>query len=342
MVHRDIIVIGASAGGVEAFKEIASGFDRDFAASIFMVLHIPSDYRSILPQIISNVSRLHALHPRDGQPFNPGTIYIAPADSHLILKSGTIHLTKGPKNDRHRPSIDVLFESAAQEYGPRVIGVVLTGWGKDGSSGLLAIKKAGGLAIIQDPEDASVPEMPMNAAETVQVDYSLKLKEIPPLLKLLVQTPASQSSAKESNASSNRIEREVSKFANGEERSTGTMLTCPECGGVLWELQNGEITKYVCHVGHSYNDSALVKQQSENIEQALWKSIRLFREKAALSRRLAVLAASKGRSLAEKAFREDARDADKNADRIETLLSDGISQRREKVYEKKSQERSSM
>lgn len=189
MPGHDIVVVGASAGGVETLVKLVEKLPADLPASVFVVLHIPAQNPSLMPEILSRSGRLKAVHPRDGEAIQQGCIYIAPPDLHLLVEQGHVHLLRGPKENRHRPAIDPLFRSAAAAYGPRVVGVVLTGSLDDGTAGLLAIKRLGGIAIVQDPADALYPSMPLNALEHVNVDYKLPVSEIGPLIAHLAYEP---------------------------------------------------------------------------------------------------------------------------------------------------------
>jgi two-component system chemotaxis response regulator CheB len=184
--HRDIIVIGASAGGIKALKELVAALTEDLPAAVFVVLHVAPTKPSILPQILSRAGPLPALHPSDGQPVETGYIYVAPPDHHLLLSDGQIRVLRGPKENAQRPAVDPLFRSAAAAYGPRVIGVVLTGGLEDGAAGLSAVKSGGGVAVVQDPFDALQPSMPQSALRSGRVDYCVSLAEIGPLLIRLV------------------------------------------------------------------------------------------------------------------------------------------------------------
>ena len=189
MAGYDIIVIGASAGGVNALRQIAEDLPADLPAAVFMVLHVPALGRSYLPQIITRSGPLEAVHPTDGMSIEQQHIYIAPPDYHMQLELGIIRVVRGPKEHRNRPAIDPLFRSAAEVYGPRTIGVVLTGALTDGTLGLAVIHQQSGITIVQDPKDALYPSMPMSAQALVPVDYVLPLKAIGPLLAQLVWLP---------------------------------------------------------------------------------------------------------------------------------------------------------
>lgn len=188
MTGHDIIVIGASAGGVTALAQLARQFSARFPAAVFITLHIPANMPSMLPNILNYAGPLTALHPDDGAEIAAGHIYVAPPDHHLLVMQSHMRVVKGPKENRHRPSIDALFRSAALAYGPRVVGVVLTGSLDDGAAGLLAIQQCGGITVVQDPKDALYPSMPQSALELVDTDYCLPLAEIGPLLTQLAHT----------------------------------------------------------------------------------------------------------------------------------------------------------
>ena len=187
MANRDIIVMGASAGGLPAFNGIIKQLPHDLNAAVFIVWHVSPYSRSMLPEILSRAGKLEVKHPADGESIQPGKIYVARPDRHLLLEAGRVRLTKGPKENRFRPAVDPLFRSAAYAYGARVVGVVLTGALDDGTAGLWAIKDRGGIAVVQDPAEAEQPSMPSSALNNVQVDYCLPLSEIPPLVVTLTQ-----------------------------------------------------------------------------------------------------------------------------------------------------------
>lgn len=180
--RHDIIVIGASAGGVEALKELFRGLPAGFRASLFVVLHITPLLPSHLPEILNTANRIPAHHVGEEESIRPGIAYVAPNDRHLILEDSKVLVTTAPKENLHRPAIDPLFRTAAAAYGPRVVGVVLTGSRDDGTAGLWEIKRRGGLTVVQSPEDAIHPQMPQSALANVQVDYCVPVRDIPALL----------------------------------------------------------------------------------------------------------------------------------------------------------------
>ena len=270
---RDIIVIGASSGGIEALKVLVETLPADLPAAVFFVIHIPAEHPSFLPQILSTPYRTVA-HGEDGAPIERGKTYIAPPNRHLLLERGHMHLSGGPRENRHRPSINALFRSAALAYGPRVIGVVLTGCLDDGTLGLWEVKHRGGIAIVQDPEEARYPQMPQNAIANVQIDYIVKLGEMPPLLTALAGLPVS--SAAGGNGTGANVDMEPDHPA----------LTCPECRGPLEEQQSGPIREFRCRVGHLYSPSALLEAHADTLERTLWAGVVALEEGADISREL--------------------------------------------------------
>ena len=297
MAERNIIVVGASVGGVEALQRLVGGLPRHFHASIFVVLHLSRQSTSVLPEILTRVGSLPASHPRDGEPIRMGQIYVAPPDHHLLLDEGKVRISRGPKENRHRPAVDPLFRSAARWYGPRVIGVVLTGSLDDGTAGLLAIKKRGGLTMVQDPADAFCGDMPRSAMEVVDVDYVAPVDRIPELLRQLVPVQVAENGTGKSARL--RKETEIAELKNmdaiEDENRPGvpSQFACPECGGVLWEMNGEEILRFRCRVGHAFTASSLGVEQVEAVEGALWAAMRALEEGASLARRMAEKAGRK-------------------------------------------------
>ncbi len=283
MAGHEIIVIGASAGGVDALPRLIAGLPADLPASVFVVLHIPGLGPDLLQEIIGQNAVLTVKNGSDGEKIEPGRVYLAPPDHHLQMEGGCVRVTRGPRENRHRPSIDALFRSAAEAYGPRVTGVVLTGYLDDGTAGLNSVKTHGGVAIVQDPKDAAVPGMPESALRNVNVDYCVPLAEIGPLL---VRLATSQSAPKRISAASPREKRQMSPKEMENKFGPPTAFVCPECNGPLWETKSGTPLQFRCHVGHAYSPDSLLADHADGLERALWSAVRTFDEQAALLRRL--------------------------------------------------------
>jgi len=284
MTKRDIVVIGASAGGVTALKELAGSLPSDFKASIFIVLHVPPYAPSFMPEILTRAGRLKAVHPGDGDKFEPGRIYIAPPDCHLLLEDDRILVKRGPKENRFRPSIDALFRSAAYTFGSRVIGVVLTGLLNDGTSGMWSVKRLGGLTIVQEPEDAPYSSMPLSVMEYVDVDHVIPVAELAPLLVELTNEPAPETPELPSHELT-QLKTEVAAAAEDDAFDKGiltmgplTPLTCPECHGTLISIKEGKMVRYRCHTGHAFTASALLSEVTKNVEETLWSAVRGLEE----------------------------------------------------------------
>jgi len=291
MATRDIVVIGASAGGVEALRELARGLPADFSAAIFAVVHIPTDAPSMLPHILSRSGPLRAEHPKDGQRIVPGRFYIAPPNHHLLVKPGAAWVIYGPKENGHRPAIDPLFRTAARAYGSRVVGVVLSGNLNDGSHGLRLIKSLGGVAVVQDPDDALYPGMPTAAIDNVDVDHVFPISALADLLTRLTreQIPEGAQVQRSDEVESERPGKraEEGEIINARLGGQPSVYTCPECHGNLWEINDLRLTRYRCRVGHSFTEDSLIYEKSEALEAALWMALDALEEQASLTQRMA-------------------------------------------------------
>jgi two-component system chemotaxis response regulator CheB len=284
MAKRDIIVIGASAGGLTPLKTFVSSLPPNFQGSVFVVLHIPPFSESRLAFLLSKAGPLKAVQPKDGEKIKKGMIYVAANDHHLLLENSKVIVKKGPKENRFRPSIDALFRSAAYVYGSRVIGIVLSGLLNDGTSGLWSIKRMGGITIIQEPEDADYPQMPQNVLEYVEVDHTMPVAGMGQFVATLVEEPAPKQkklSAKELNLL--KMEVVIATRDNAFEigiMSYGelTPFTCPECHGALARLVEGRLIRFRCHTGHAYTASALLADLSQSVEEMLWQGMRGMEE----------------------------------------------------------------
>jgi two-component system, chemotaxis family, protein-glutamate methylesterase/glutaminase len=323
---HDIVVVGASAGGVEALGRLAKGLPPGLGAAVFVVLHITPDAASALPDILSRAGSLPALHPVDGQRIEPGRIYVAPPDRHLLIWGGRVHVARGPRENGHRPAVDPLFRTAARSFGPRVVGVVLSGTLDDGTAGLSAIKTRGGVAIVQDPDEALFPGMPRSAVDNVRVDHVLPIDEIASCVVSLVNEPATGSAPAVSHdmeMEARMAELEGDAVQSDDRPGVPSVFGCPDCGGVLWELGESELIRYRCRVGHAYSPDTLSTKQLEAIEDALWMALRALEEQAALARRLAHRAEERGQRTLATRFQVRQRDAQDQAAVIREVLANG-------------------
>jgi two-component system chemotaxis response regulator CheB len=318
MSSRDIIVIGASAGGIEALRHLVGELPSDFRASVFIVQHLSPQSPDILADIIARASTLPTVSPNDWDQIQGGHVYVARPDRHLLLEpSGHTRVTRGPKENRFRPAVDPLFRSAARSFGPRVVGVVLTGGLDDGTAGLLAIKQRGGVAVVQDPTDALVASMPLSALRHVKVDYCMPLVEIAPLLVRLASEPAGEEGA---CPVSDDLDIEVKIAREGKALDVGVMrlgepsaFTCPECHGALLQLKQGGMMRFRCHTGHAYSAGSLLAELTESVEDTLWTAVRSIQESAMLMRHLAEHLSNGDAALAEQ-FLQKADEAQKRSE----------------------------
>jgi two-component system chemotaxis response regulator CheB len=321
---RDIIVVGASAGGVDALIRLVRGLPAGLPASLFVVCHFPAGGRSVLPDILSRSGPLLAAHARDGEPFAPGHIYVAPPDRHLVLRpDGRTRLTREARENHCRPAVDPLFRSAARYYRERVVGVILTGALSDGTAGLMAVRAGGGVAVVQDPKDAVVAAMPQNATEIAGADHIVPVDRMAALLASLVRSPVSENPGSRPVDPIDPIERmpEVAEQtmaaqARNERPGEVSTYTCPECGGSLWQVDDKGLIRFRCHVGHAYNGESLLTEQTEALEAALWTAVRTFKEKSVLGRQMAASELAKGNAAAASRFREQAEQADRYGELI--------------------------
>jgi two-component system chemotaxis response regulator CheB len=312
MANRDLIVIGASAGGVEALRAVVAKLPLDLPAAVLVVLHLPDSSRSALPSILQRAGPLPAVHPRDGERLGHGQIVVAPPNHHLIVLDGAVRLTHGPRENGYRPAIDPLFRSAARWYGPRVIGVILSGTLDDGTAGQMAIAAEGGVTVVQEPGDALYPGMPRSVLEHLSVDHIAPAGELGRLLASLAGQPLPEDHrARPSPSSWAEIAMSESPpFAGSGPVGDPAGLGCPQCGGSLYELDEGPLVRYRCRVGHAWSPQSLLAEQSEALESALWMALRTLEDRAALCRRAEQSAAERGHHHVVERFRAQAVDAE--------------------------------
>lgn len=323
MVGHDIIVIGASAGGLPVLSDLVAQLPGNLNAAIFIVQHISKDASGLyLVQSLGKVSSLQCKIATEGDIIKPGVIYIAPSDQHLLFRHGNIHLSGGARENRYRPSIDVLFRSAAVTYSSRVIGVILTGMLDDGTSGLSAIHQCGGMTIVQDPDDAAYPVMSINALLNVPIDYRISIAEMGVLLQKLVGLPANEDFEIPETL---RLEARLAEQAIDNIEVLGrigatSVYSCPDCGGSLWQVQEGNLTHYRCHTGHVYSENSLVKAQDEALENTLWVALRILEERKNMLTMMADRDRSKGFTRAAALSLEKAEEIKVHINRLRHVL----------------------
>ena len=283
-----IIVLGASAGGVTALQAVVAALPAGLDAAIFVALHLWAEAESLLPHILSRAGKLPASHPADGAYFETGRIYVAPPDRHLLLNDSRMTVVRGPKENRHRPSIDVLFRSAATTYRSRVIGVLLTGSDDDGAAGLKDIQECGGITVVQDPDESAHREMPESALRILAPHFTLPLDQIGPAICNLVEGKIHVSRRPPMLEPVDKT-RGQEEGGPVDEKLYGTPspFSCPDCNGTLWEVEDGQMLRYRCRVGHAYSARSMVEAESEAVERAMWAAVRVLEESVSMSRRIA-------------------------------------------------------
>ena len=327
MATHDIVVIGASAGGVEAISHIVAELPRDLRAAVLVVLHL-SRGRSVLPDILSRVGRLPAAHPQDGDSLHYGHIYVAPPDHHMTVEGSVVRVQHGPTENGVRPAVDPLFRSAARSFGTRVVAIILTGSLDDGTAGMAAVKEAGGVTIVQDPTEAFAPSMPRSAADFVGVDHIVPLREIPLLIDALTRERAPDAMMDVRGPHLTPLESDLAEepIAVHPEDRPGrvSVFSCPECHGSLWEVDQGGLLRFRCRVGHIYSPDSMLAAQTDSVDRALWAALRSLEERAALTRRLADRARQRRHVGIARAFEQRANAAEEHATVVkEMLLSRG-------------------
>ncbi|MBD2041943.1 chemotaxis protein CheB [Microcoleus sp. FACHB-672] len=325
MPGHDIIVIGASAGGVDALSKLVRKLPSQLPAAIFIVLHMSANSRSLMADILNRAGALKAMPAKDGDVIEHGHIYIAPPNHHLLIKPGYIRLSQGPKENCHRPAVDPLFRTAARAYGQRVVGVILSGTLDDGTAGLIAVKSCGGVAIVQNPEEAMFSGMPKSAINNVSVDHVLPITEIAAqlvqLADQLVHDEDPGPMPEEIKLESDIAELDRAAMEREAHRGTPANLGCPTCGGTLWEHNAGDLLRFRCRVGHAWSADSLISQQSEAIEEALWTAFRALEESSALSRRLAKRAHGRKQGQIAARFEDEALEREEQAEVIRKVLA---------------------
>lgn len=295
---RNIVVIGTSAGGVQALIALFESLPGDLHAAFLVVLHIPAHEPSVLHTILSRVTDMRVVAAQDGQRIEARTVYVAIADRHLMLTENGIRLTRGPKECRVRPAVDVLFRSAAVNFGGRVIGVILSGALDDGTAGMWAIKDRGGLTYVQDPSEAMLSSMPDSAIEHVDIDLVGPAAVLATALIKAVGSPIDGQSKHDARAR-HAIENVISLTGNGLEAGVMglgkvSQFTCPDCHGVLVQIEEGSIVRFRCHTGHAFSIKSLICEVNEAIDTGLWDTLRAVEERILLLRQMAVQATTVG------------------------------------------------
>lgn len=318
-----VVVVGTSAGGLDALKKLISQLDKNFPLPLLIVRHISADATgNILLDELNKLNTVKCHHAEEGGNLKPGYLYMAPSDHHLMIgEDMKMRVTKGAQENRSRPAIDPLFRSAAVALGPGVIGILLTGYLDDGTSGMKAIKRCGGTCIVQDPKDAQYPAMPRNALNNVKIDHCLPISEMGALLyKLAVQKLRKRKPVPKDVLTEAKIaERVLSDLASVNQLGDQVPFNCPGCGGVLWKVGKDSSLRFRCHTGHAYTAAALLAEQTEKIEETMWTALRMFEERKNL---LTDMAKGK-KGISSKSALERAKMSQVHIDRIRAIIQAG-------------------
>ncbi|WP_395399292.1 chemotaxis protein CheB [Pseudoduganella sp. UC29_106] len=326
----DIVVIGASTGGQQPLQQVLSGLPAGFPAAVLIVMHI-GVRDSILPSVLAQQCQLPIKHAHSHEALLPGRVLVAPPDRHLmVLRDGHgayALLSRSARENHCRPAIDPLFRSAAAAFGPRAIGVILSGRLDDGTIGMQAIKTCGGQAIVQLPEDAAAPDMPASAIEFADVDRVMRAREIAPILSAIV----------DANRAGAQLAAPVPEWVNVENRFVSedmgmdelakigqpSAFTCPDCNGALFQINGTLPPHYRCHTGHAFSERNLSNSMLSKVEDALWSAVRALHEKEKLYRQMARSAHGGPHTRAAEEYVEQALDAQRKAEVLRTLIGSG-------------------
>jgi two-component system chemotaxis response regulator CheB len=315
-----IVVIGTSAGGLNALTQLISQLQANFPAPILVVQHISADATgNVLVDSLNKFSQIKCAHAESGTKLKPGHLYVAPSDHHLMVDSGhKILVTKGAQENRSRPAIDPLFRSAAVEFGNRVIAILLTGYLDDGTAGMKVVQRCGGICIVQDPADADYPDMPQNALNQLEPEYCLPVIEMGGLLYQLMEReiPQLKTIPEDILIEANIAKRVLSDLPSVNALGEQVPFNCPGCGGVLWMVDNGISMRYRCHTGHAYTAAALLAEQTKKIEETMWVALRMFEER----RNLLTTMAEQQSGAAGRSALERANESDVHIGRIKAIL----------------------
>lgn len=292
-----IVVLGASAGGLNALTEVVKNLDKSLDVAYCIVLHLSrKGIGNYIVHQLSQATTMHCSLATHGSLVKKGCIYIAPPNQHLLVKDYKFILGGGPEENRFRPSIDVLFRSAAVAYSSHAVGIILSGMLDDGTSGMWAIKRSGGTCIVQDPNEAEYPDMPLSVINNMEVDHVATLAEIGGLIKKIVATKKGKKKTvpKEVIAESKIAETVAISIEDIEGIADKSVFACPDCGGNLWSVKGDIIKRYRCHIGHAYTEKDLVVKQSEVASNTLWVAVRMMEERKHLLKKLEIDNGKKG------------------------------------------------
>ncbi|HEX8575934.1 MAG TPA: chemotaxis protein CheB [Flavobacterium sp.] len=320
---RNIIVIGASAGGIAAINKVVAGLSGQKEIVVLVVLHVSrKSNSSIIAAGFQKHTSLICEVATNGMPIVEGHLYLAPPDHQFMVKDGFIKINQGPHENKYRPSIDILFRSVAVNYGHRVIGVILTGLLEDGTSGMHAIKRSGGICIVQEPSEAEYADMPRSVLNKIEVDYQATMKDIPVIIKEILKQPLppEQPIPAELQIEADITEKMMSSINQLKKIADRSDFVCPDCGGGLWHVKNDPVHRYRCHTGHVYTEKLLSDIQDENIEESVWVSIRMLEEKRNLLLLMATREDQSGDTQLAMAYQKRINEVSTHINRLKSFL----------------------
>ena len=318
-----IVVVGASAGGLSALSELSGQLSKELDVAVFIVMHLSRiGISNFLVERLRPLTSMQCVVAEEGAPIEKGYIYVSQPDQHLLVKKGRIVIGRGPEENRWRPSIDVLFRSAAAAYSTRAIGIILTGLLDDGTTGMFAIKRSGGISIVQDPNEAEYPDMPLSVLNSMDVDYCLSLAQMGGIIAQITledrpEVPAPDDIVIESEIA----ERVVIDYDNVAKLGVKSIYACPDCGGGLWNIgkEDGP-DRYRCHIGHSYSENDLEHKQVKIMENTLWIALRIMEERKTLLNKMALENSKRGLTNISTTYRKKKEDLQIHIDRLKEVV----------------------
>lgn len=320
-----LVVVGASAGGVEALRDFVSVLPADLPACVLVVLHVPADAPSALPAILGRAGPLPARQAVHGEELRAGRILVAPPDHHLLVVDGSLALTHGPHENGHRPAVDVLFRSAARAAGPNVVAVVLSGSLDDGAAGVVAVASRGGRVMVQSFDEALYSSMPRAAAAAAGLDRQVRVVDMGETLSTWLAElsgPAADDAPATMQMEVGMADLDPRAMHEPDRPGTPAGFGCPDCAGALYQIEEGNLRRYRCRVGHAWSPESLLAQQTSALEGALWTALRSLEEKAALSSDLGRRAGEQGHGRTASKFHDSAGETLRAAELVRQLIDE--------------------